>query len=89
MARSFDGVSRSTSLPTGPGGHASILLRRIAASRCSWSVAPVCGALLRWFLGLSEDQRVGLSATASILQAPVCARLAPDHCLMHSEVKRP
>ena len=49
--------------------------------------------MISWSLNLglilSEDQRAGLSATASILQAPVCACLAPDHCLMHSEVKRP
>ena len=41
------------------------------------------GALLQVFSGLSEDERAGLSASASILRAPVCARLAPDHCLMH------
>ena len=29
------------------------------------------------------DQRAGLSAAASILRAPVGARLAPAHCLMH------
>ena len=43
--------------------------------------------MISWSLNLglilSEDQRAGLSATASILRAPVCARLAPDHCLMH------
>ena len=60
------------------------LLRFVERCSGSWSVAPVRGALLQLFSGLSEDQRAGLSATASsILRAPVCARLAPDHCLMH------
>ena len=74
MARSFDGVSRTISvIPTGPVyGRASILLRRILALLRRSLV--VRGALLRVFSGLSEDQRAGLSATASILRAPVCAR---------------
>ena len=93
VARSFDGVSRANSVPTGPvvvlvysaTSHCCALL---SVERCSgsWSVASVRGALLRRFSGLSEDQRAGLCATASILYsilAPVCARLAPDHCLMH------
>ena len=93
VASSFDGVSRANSVPTGPvvvlvysaTSHCCALL---SVERCSgsWSVASVRGALLRRFSGLSEDQRAGLCATASILYsilAPVCARLAPDHCLMH------
>ena len=79
-------------------GRASILLRRIAASCCSWSVAPVRGALLRFVERCSgsrsvapvvfrivrrPESRAQCHCLHSILRAPVCARLAPDHCLMH------
>ncbi len=89
VARSFDGaclvLTRYLLVPYvvvlvySATSHCCVLL---FVERCSgsWSVAPRTDRL---FSRLSEDQRAGLSATASILRAPVCARLAPGHCLMH------
>ena len=77
MARSFDGVSRTISVIL--TGLVSVVVR--FRWRSVRYVALLLGSLhvrggyLRMFSGLSEDQRAGPSAAASILRAPVGARL--------------
>ena len=54
------------------------LLRFVERCSGSRSVAPVVFRIVR-----RPESRAQCHCLHSILRAPVCARLAPDHCLMH------